>query len=1257
MILAVSAPLRVAGAVLLLVSALVRFLFAVLLWGGAFIYIGALLYTIGMLGMPIFPSLPALLPTISTVSALLTSVVQTITDSLAEAASCTLNDFNTVFNRFGRMVFALAHSIINILNSSPINAGLPDLWSWATRESQLHAAFGARARLFVALDEAVRVSRTEYDTPWARARHMARTASPRFSAQPRDIAEDLCDAADDLAAFLIDLIEILRTFEINFFNILGNFWSLATGFSATYLEMFIQMVILFLIENIPYVDCLIDPESVDVTSLSFEINVRGFWTCICPWSYSNITDVPPEPRYDLMVLKCICPSDSDNIITILLQCTHLDEVVNLLEVILDTVVSQVTNAANDLETVAGLFTGIISDFLSIAQDAFDTIESWKDPFKDVTRVAGRGVRFSPYSPAYRNVTLSGGNATLAMPTSPLARAQTLRISLASLVSRQPRTAPAAPPRRYNWAAKFETLTPEQQATLRDPWGTFSKLKNASFADNVARAYGDEVGAHAQTMQAGFRRFIAVLPEIWGMDNVHKMIDALMHPEIVAGVHAAGYVVRAHREARGDEPAYGRDQARAFVGVATRALIAPRTLERTMAQLRTAGDHAGAEAARQFLGRAGLDVPSHVHVMRMQALKRENRASEHRRAMHQRAAYDTAVRSTPIAVHGGLMGGILTFSMFSQTATTSPTQLASTVAGVLGYILQAVLLALVSVLTTMMSVASAFFHNLAHPDQPLQNDVVSSLMMQVLPVVSESYTIGYTEDLVSEIGDYVIDMVEAQANWVAVQLLRGALGFIAPTRQMFTDGNGKPTESVLDWVWSAVFTAPVDAACFDNDDCDTYTCRWQSNPSVECTRDYPFQVGICLNATTWCYHNSACSSGTCLAWPAYNSSCPDAGCSTSDPVGYCFTELCSTNSTCPGTPGQQFCYDRLSGTYCTDEEDCPACRCVAFPLRPHMNITSPDLTVDLSADCAEYGMTLDGLAPYEYGGFSMSVGFFLSGNGLAWHRRCLVTLYYWARLLVASLVGGWDVPRTLVFTPFFAQIPYFLPTAGLGGATHLTILGGVVKDITGGVQAALSLASKLRTWPWPIYLIGDQIAFIAEFQPSKASTICLVAGVFPAATGSAVLVILLLFLGALFVSGVLGALVRLVFWSSVGTIAVSMYYARSTMLGARIARAHHASPVYTSGQPLTRSQHAPRGKRRHLHIHDIDAGDLVIRPPHGRKEPLSWPRALMYGTEMALGALPAIVYEGGFPKKHLVYYLRDSKGHVHKRLNIIHKEKV
>lgn len=1271
-----AAPVRVLVALLFLAIAFVRFAITLAIGGAAMLLPLVVLVAGGILAMPLYPSAAPLFQKINYFSAQLTDLVQPIVDSTAEALTCTKSPIDDVYNRLARFVFAIIRTIMDILAASPFNVDVPDIFDWATDAYVTDKHAHSYAALRIELDRLAEIERTPYADDWARLRDMNRFQGHR----QLSVIDAYCAFTENTGDFIVSLLDIYYQYQLGLLEIVGLFYTPSGGFDASFIEMLVQYVVVWLVRNIPYLDCIIDPDSIDITSLSFDFNVRGLWLCICPWSYSNLSDVPDFPNIDLMVLKCICgTSNTDNRFEIIIDCipeleTAVNLITNIATNVIDTLETGVTDA---VDTIISTFNGIISTALTEVENIFNKAKKLVPsdengiPHRNGTVVYVFNApapepecprTFCPVCPA-RAPRPDPDAAAVHMPNGTIARLMHAA-RLAGIVDNMPaRQSPVLPPRRmpYPWEARRAQLTPAQRAFFDDPAAHFRRLANTTIRAHAEVLYGPTVADHAETMHQGLLYAMSVLPDVWRMNSIHAMIDALHAEPIVRGLHSAVHVVAAHRAKNGRS--FGAAQAHGFLRVATTAVLAPNRTHAAIASLRSAGDFAGAEVARQWLARGGVVVPSHERALAAMARERELQRLDHARTLRVRREFNRVAAENTVYVHTGAIGGSFLFSIISQMASGSPTEVGTAFIGVIGTVVQFIATSVVSILPMMLQLAANFFQNFANPEAPQKNDVVTWMTQQIVPLLADVYTVdGLTAPTIDEIGDTVLTAVSAQMQWVTIELIRVPLAIFAPTRAPHTDGNGLPDESVQDYIVS-LLNAPVDAPCVKTDDCGGYPCRLDDNPAIECVGTYPYSPGMCVNSTTLCTENTDCASSQCLVGPNYNTTCTSPPC-----LGFCYTETCASNSMCPGS-GTQTCIDRdhliliaagtVFGTACTDAAPCARCKCVAFPLRPYANITAPNLRTNLSADCAALGLDAAGSVPWNYASYNGNLlTFWFSLDGLRWHWNNVVTAYKVLRVVAGTLVRGWSVPPTTIFIPTFASVLWFLPVAQITSFAHTAFAGGFVRDIVGGADGVLWLADKISVVPWLGPLIADELTYVATFTAVREGLMCAFMASGQTMLGAVNVGIVVFVVGVTFIAGVVVATITLVL-SVVWTVVLIVYaLIRAIFVGARVARRHARHPAFTSGRPAADvPRRIPRlllpvgHAHRHNHVHDMHIDGVIVRPPNGEYAPLGWGAALFWGVEMAVGAIPAIVWRRG-RVEHVIDHLRDGHGMVHTRLNII-----
>lgn len=1251
-------PFKVVGAAAGVVFAVLRE--AVVLLSGSLMIIVliALLVGFGVIAMPMFPESPTILGGINTVSARITNDVQPIVNGIAEGLACTKNPLDSVWNRFVRIFFSIIRAIRNILVGNPFDLDLPDVFKWATYGYAINRNVHSYAALSNEMRRLADIRESTYDTEWGRVRDMNR-AKLRRQLSPIDA---YCSLTENVGDFVMSLLNIYAEFQDGLFSVIALFYTPSGGFDASFIEMVLQYLIVWLVRHIPGVQCLINPDTIDITTLYFEINIRGLWLCICPWGYDNLSEVPDLPRVDLMILKCICPHpDSDNPYTIITHCIPgfsdaLDEVENL---VTNIIPNFTLNVVGKVQDIVNGFVGKIQPFVDQALGLLNKIRSFL-PFSEEEAIRYANMTRVVYVERVDCPAPPPCPAWEMPPMPPMRRgfnATTARLHETIRMFANGQTpAPKWDAKPYPWEAKRALLTQAQRDFLDDPHGHIQRALNVSIEERARALYGPQVAEHAVAMHRGLVRFFQVLPELWEMQTIHQMTDALQTPEIVGGFYSAMHVVAAYR-ARTNRT-YAEDQTRGFLRVATRAVLAPQTLHPAIASLHSAGDFAGAERARAWLAMADISVPSHESAMATMQLRREVRRMKHATALIGREAFVNITRQNAVSVHFGFLGGSFVLSIVTQVVGSSPTQAGVAFAGMLGTVVEVIATGFATIIPAVFQIAANFFYNLANPSLAFRNDVVSALVQRIVPLLGEVYGgTGIDQNIMDEFNDALTDTVLAQLEYSSIVAVRFFLGIFAPTRAPFTDGNGLPDESLADYLSSGILFAPVDESCIDSNDCDGYPCRWTANPAVECTEEYPYQAGLCVNITTGCYANSDCASGICLQYPAYNTSCPDTGCPTLE-HGWCMTELCVTNSTCPGDAGAQLCLDRQQppGTYCNDSAPCTTCRCVAFPLRPFQNITAPNLTVQLAADCGAVGLDAALSVPWDYDSYNGNmVAFAFSWDGVAWELRNIRTFFRAARVLAGTLVYGWHVPTTTIFIPFFSSFLWFLPVGAIGSFAHGAFYGSFVKDAIGGAEGVLRYASYFTWIPWLGPWIDTQLHFVADFTDVETGLICIGMASGQIALGAAGLFVILFVVGSTLIAALLSQVFFFVVAIGIFVFNVFWTVGRASYVGARISRMHARDPVFMGARP-------PRTPRvsRHLlpsgHPHrerwvgDTRLDGVTIRPPRNLP-PQGWFKSILHGMEMALYAFPEILRRKG-DVPHVIDVLADRHGKVRHRVTDI-----
>lgn len=1212
------------------VRALFRAAFA--LWAFALSLFGTTLFLAGLLSVYVFAAAfipltfqaPVVMQQIGVAAERFNAVIEPVEDFVAALLSCTWDDVTDVWNRTMRGVFGIVRAVLGILTQVGI-PGIPNWYGWGDRHVSAARDIMAMVRARAEAERRAAIARNTTLTDWERVVEMTRAA-----AEARDAADDaadlICTVSDGVFTFLGDVLEIYWVALIDFLGFLGQFYDVVDGFDTDYINYFLRYILSFAARIIPFIECFIDIDNINVTDPStYFVDRKAMTQCICP-AYDSASDVPDDPG--LTIVGCFCPLDGEtNIVTVLLECTHLDTVINEIEAIKDKFQKWISGSLNTLEsafnTVKNGIEGFYNDVESAVSAAAAAISAL-NPFDGAHPLNGT----APPPPVYTRRPRPP--AQCSAPRAPIPRVLHARAPADEMsdafARKQDATRARTEARIARLRAKFE----------RDFAPLYDGSLFAPFADRVAARLGPEAGARAAAMHAGIRAFLGALPAAWAAPTIHGVVAALVEPpEVVAGFAAMRDVVDAHRAARGGAPGpmrRGVAQAR----TAVRALLPAEHMAPLVAELRAAGEHAAADDAEAWAGRLDAHAWARALPLRGAAARKERDAAEAAASQTLAREMGAAMQRNSVVVHAGAYGATFVLGIFSSLAY-APGAFLEGFASVLAVLGGFLVTGLTVVIPIVGEIASNFFYMIANPSAVPRNDLFTPLVNVLYPLIANSFTDGYTEAALQAALARVVEIAELELKWTVSELLRSGLSIIARPTGMRVGTDGLPDGDIAGWLVDRVLNAPVDEPCRSSADCQDYPCRlgMDAQTRVECTDEWPEAKALCTGSNYACTTSADCAGGkTCVAPATYTNECTGVSCAGN--IGRCFTP-CFVDDGCSN--GQ--CFNRVSFAYdCTPSEPCAWCRCVAFPLRPYHNVTVPKLRVPAVYDCGDIGIDLSGLDyrttdAFKTHGVSWRLVF--TWDFVRYHATCIRVSLQAARALAGWVIAAWRVPKTLAFAPLVSNFLLFIPSGPIVAGAAAALGGDFAAGVVGGAGGVTSFGRTLQGWPWPVWWVGDQLVFVGAYTPTGGEAQCIAQSLPAAVWGVLDVFVLYTVVTLAFVTTLVFALAALAWTLVAFPFRVGWGAFRVGRAGARLSRAgalpSSGRTVYASapdavGVVHRRHRLPTTHPLRHAHVDDLHVLGVRVRPPRRGRAPAPWAQAAHDGLEIGLRAVPHLVARGG-----------------------------
>lgn len=1224
----------VARALLRAVFALVAF--ALSLLGTATFLAGILsLYLFAAAFMPLTFQTPAVMQQVGVAAERFNAAIEPVEAFVAGLLSCTWDDVTDLWNSTMRGVFGVVRAVLGLLTQVGVE-GIPNWYTWGDRSVAAARDIVAMLRARAEAERRAAIARDPALTDWERVAAMNRAKPVGERDAADDAANLICTVTDGAFTFLGDVLEIYWVALIDFLGFMGKFYDVVDGFDVSYINIFLRYILSFVARALPFIECFIDIDNIDVTDpSSYFTSPKAMIKCICP-AYHSISDIPSDPA--LMVVGCFCPLNGDtSVVTVLLKCTRINVVLG------------------EFNRIAGIIQGWINGSLNTLETQFNTA---KNNIEDLVNKVGGAVSTAldaikalfPFSSSVRefNGTAPYPACAMAAPRpvrprqefvfEPLERTVDLREPVDEISEAFARNQDAL---RARTEARIERLGAQ---LARD----FAPLLDGTlfmpFADRVAARLGPEAGERAAVMHAGITAFLGQLPAAWRAPTIHGAVAALTAPpEVAAGFAAMRDVVEVHRAARG---AAGGPMRRgiAQARTAVRAFLPAEHMAPLVAELRAAGEHAAAADAEAWAGRLDAYAWARSLPLRGAEARRQRDAAEAEASRILAREVAAATQRNSVVVHAGAYGATFVVGIFSSLAY-APGAFLDGFASVLAVLGSFLATGLAVLMPIVGEIASNFFYMIANPDATPRNDLFTPLVNVLYPLIANSFTTGYTEAALQAAFARVVEIAELELRWVVTELLRTGLTVFARPTGMRVGPDGLPDGDIAGWLVDRVLNAPVDEPCLSSADCQDYPCRLVGprenaddpprQTRVECTDEWPEAKALCTGSNYACTTSADCAGGkTCVAPATYSSECTGISCAGN--IGRCFTP-CFVDAGCSN--GQ--CYNRVSFAYdCTPEAPCAWCTCVAFPLRPYHNVTVPKLRAPVVHDCGAVGIDLADLDyrttdAFKTHGLSWRLVF--TWDFVRYHVTCVRVSLQAARALAAWVIASWRVPKTLAFAPFVSNFLLFVPSGPIVAGAAAALGGDFAAGIVGGASGVASFGRTLQGWPWPVWWVGDQLVFIGEYTPTGGEAQCIAQALPAAVWGGLDVFVLYTILTLAFVTSLLFALVVLAWTLIAFPFRVGWAAMHVGRAGAQLSRAgalpSSGRTVYAAapdavGVVHRRHRLPTTHPLRHRHVDDLHVLGVRVRPPRRQRTPTSWAAAAHDGLEIGLRAVPHLVARGG-----------------------------
>lgn len=205
----------------------------------------------------------------------------------------------------------------------------------------------------------------------------------------------------------------------------------------------------------------------------------------------------------------------------------------------------------------------------------------------------------------------------------------------------------------------------------------------------------------------------------------------------------------------------------------------------------------------------------------------------------------------LAIAGGGAAALISVGGFAIGAGL--TVLGTLLVGLLVPLLLVVVLFLFTVLQFVIHAGTGIISNTFRADgDPGSFDIVTPILLVVVDLVAASFTNGYVlsdlQSAIGDIGDIALDDLQYTGAFVIRDFLCAIPIKIPPytcPRYPLVDEDGRPTESIPDWLFDAVLFFPQDEPCFHSGWCGGGDCVCPGNPSRLGTPSAPCQtIGFC-----------------------------------------------------------------------------------------------------------------------------------------------------------------------------------------------------------------------------------------------------------------------------------------------------------------------------------------------------------------------------------------------------------------------------
>lgn len=894
--------------------------------------------------------------------------------------------------------------------------------------------------------------------PDYRAAMLHKTLRAKRDLEPRGflpIPEQLCDIFTALLEFISDLITIFGEAVMKFFDILELAFD-GVGFSISFVEAVVQMIITEVLNVFPLTECFVDLDDLNntppsdypelfasqfykhITACIFFLRFKGPLTPP-DTPFSNAPGGDPVPNFPGSALAvALCPATNFPVtpdidpITVILECFQIQKLLNLINTLDYYVYNTLVPLYNALKITVSFLQGQYNYLEGKFEELFGQVQ-------DLFRSA-EGQQFSRTCTPNPLPQWADTHPiiNLTLPISPPVVWNTISIAQhAQATMRSIKRERLSKTLRERIIEYLERLATRTEADL--------------YLERSLRELTPELREHAATITRAGKDIVRTGLQAFRTDMTMTEIEDALRPSFQGGlIESVRNVANAIRRARGDP------EVTAYADTITRAgpaiLLNPKRLPRVMKEL--AARHKnyteienglmtlrfapGFDIALAELEDETLNELIHLREQVRAHKKRLFNADTKRNGVEPRDVNDFG-----IIVDGTSFSSFFSVAGYALPAISALGTIAVAVFSSLFAALAFVFPFIINLLSVIVSgVLNNMFSNAGSGNGfLLQYDFFTPYIFAAESTLHDVFVSGFSDvdlgEMIVETVDITKDNINMAINmFIRYQLCHLPLNFPPFTcpRNPHIDDEGRPTETPPEYVIGLLYF-PQDVPCANPDFCDGGDCISSGDPSRYCTYEAPcFTVVVCptTGKDEICLPVDPNCRGGVVQCQIQNCDAPDL-----------------LTIPCPAT----------DGTYG---------KCNSWPLIPErMAPPRLDVTIFTEPDCyALTGVDFDTLR-YQDGPVFQKYHF-----TWGWFRSAEFRRYFWAvtNVGVAFLK---TVSRAVIRMPKFPKIAIFAFT----GAIPFFFIPNIFGTISIFAIASLTLQEFLYDTGLTIVHIGEFIEHI------------------------------------------------------------------------------------------------------------------------------------------------------------------------------------